>query len=241
MKTIITIILLITNITLFSQTKSGEVIYEGSLNFNYSKKLKSASLKKNKVIEQTIKSIAKDIKPVTYVLKFKNNKSVFKRLEEMSSDLKRNIAVAYGAKGEYYFDKEKEEIINYRDSFGEDFLIHQQVNSNRWKVLNVSKEINDILCYKAETFVKIVNTRGERNIKVIAWFAPSLPMPYGPENFVNLPGLVLELEGVNFKYRATKINFHKNIELPKNKKGKKITQKKYDELSLKLAKEMGFK
>ncbi|MNY31463.1 hypothetical protein D3C86_1656270 [compost metagenome] len=53
-----------------------------------------------------------------------------------------------------------------------------------WELKNETKTIGKYTCYKATT-----NFRG-RNYT--AWYAPDIPLPYGPWKLQGLPGLILE-------------------------------------------------
>ncbi|WP_456378499.1 GLPGLI family protein, partial [Lutibacter sp.] len=76
-----------------------------------------------------------------------------------------------------------------------------------------------------------VTVSGEKQIPVIAWFAPEIPYPFGPAGYLGLPGLVLEVEVSKIIIYASKIFLnHKEkqiIETPK--KGKIISEKEYNE------------
>lgn len=69
----------------------------------------------------------------------------------------------------------------------------------------------------------------EKNITIIAWFAPSLPYAYGPKDYGGLPGLILELTEKETTYYASKINITKNKEVKIDfPKGKMITEEEYN-------------
>ena len=79
----------------------------------------------------------------------------------------------------------------------------------RWTITKESKMINGFLCYKAITpFYNYGGWRDEeRHLDVTAWFAPQIPVPFGPNGYHGLPGLILEIH--------TKVNsfYTKNIKL----------------------------
>ncbi|MDE0472222.1 MAG: GLPGLI family protein [Ekhidna sp.] len=55
-----------------------------------------------------------------------------------------------------------------------------------WRIKSETKMIADLKCTRATT-----SFRGRR---YEAWFAPEIPVPYGPWKFNGLPGLIVKLE-----------------------------------------------
>ena len=70
-----------------------------------------------------------------------------------------------------------------------------------------------------------------RQQRIVAWFAPELNFPAGPQGVDELPGLVLEAsENGIYTFRATALKLDdrcKEIEVPK--KGKTLTKEEYDQ------------
>ncbi len=74
-----------------------------------------------------------------------------------------------------------------------------------WKLSSETKQIGKFTCSKA--------TSDFRGRSYIAWFAPEIPMPYGPWKLQGLPGLILEAYDTN-----KEIYFYfKSIEYPSKK------------------------
>lgn len=73
-------------------------------------------------------------------------------------------------------------------------LLLRDKEESEWHISDETKYIGDFLCIKAtkEDTLK----RGEKTVvkPAIAWFCPELPIPYGPLNYGNLPGLIMELQ-----------------------------------------------
>ncbi len=85
------------------------------------------------------------------------------------------------------------------------------------------------MCYKA-TAIQIKNNK---KIDIVAWYAPNIPVSFGPKEYYGLPGLVLEAQN-NFRYfRATKLILNPNnkILIKKPTKGIRITQKEFNRIS----------
>lgn len=91
---------------------------------------------------------------------------------------------------EIYFD---EELYVKEDSFAWD-----------WQLEEETKQIGNFTCQKATTHF--------RGRDYTAWFAPSIPIPFGPWKFHGLSGLILEIYD-------SKMEFHiqaKNIKIEEN-------------------------
>lgn len=244
MKNIIFFLLLLTHSFIISQNDYGKITYRGELNYNLSEKFKEIKIndqKKNEALKSTLAKIIKTNKPVTYELEFFKNESLFTKKEKIEIDKKPNLTAALGAKGKFYFNKKTNQLLIKKYVYGEDFIISQNINNKDWKLINESKKINNIICYKATTKTKLENSKGVFYEDVTAWYTPSIPKSFGPKNYIGLPGIILEVSTKNFKYTATKISLSKKkITINKPTKGKKITKEEFDRLSVKYAKEMGF-
>jgi GLPGLI family protein len=66
----------------------------------------------------------------------------------------------------------------------QDYIIEQELPRHKWKMHKEQKLIGDITCQKATT-----KYAGRQ---YTAWFAPSLPLSFGPWKLWGLPGLILE-------------------------------------------------
>lgn len=69
-----------------------------------------------------------------------------------------------------------------------------------WTITKETKIIDGYVCYKATTPLFVDGKKSEDSkFNVVAWFAPKIPVPYGPNGYGGLPGLILELQ----KYVST--------------------------------------
>ncbi len=79
-----------------------------------------------------------------------------------------------------------------------------------------------------------------KEIEVIAWYAPEIPVSQGPENYYGLPGLILEVTAGKTTMLCSKIVLNpkdkKEIKAPT--KGKEVTQNEFDETVAKKMEEM---
>lgn len=108
-----------------------------------------------------------------------------------------------------YFSTSEVKFLLHR--FNKTYLIEDCFPEFNWQVKNEQKIILGYNCIKAE----IPNYFGR---KVEAWFAPKIPISNGPEEFLGLPGLILELNYGKRSYLATSINIQSNSKYDFNNK-----------------------
>jgi len=118
---------------------------------------------------------------------------------------------------------------NYFDIFfNKNFIIEDKVNYH-WIITDEEKTINNLKAIKANGL-----TRDKEPIE--AWFTPEIPVSTGPENFMGLPGLILELQVLYTKYVCRKIEFTDayNSKIVKPKGDEVINYEGYDNLRKKM-------
>ncbi len=175
-----------------------------------------------------------------FELTFTKNKSRFNPIQrsniENDYDQKAETLarLAFSTGSDFFYDNQLETEIEKKG----DGTLLKAINSNtNWEITTESKTISSYLCYKAILKISFVNRKGVSGIHTItAWFAPSLPFPFGPKNFYGLPGLILELYENKTTYLANKIvltDKEFKIDFPK---GKTIPKEEYDK---KLKAQMG--
>lgn len=105
-------------------------------------------------------------------------------------------------------------------SLNENFMVKDKI-INDWIISTETKKIDDFNCYKATRIEKFKNRKNEDGERTVtAWFCAEIPYSYGPITYNGLPGLILELEFMGYKYVAKKITLSKEtitIDLPKKK------------------------
>ena len=96
------------------------------------------------------------------------------------------------------------------------FHITEPYNKFNWQITGETKQIGQYTCRKATgTYTKETTCCGIITIPVVAWFAPSLPFPFGPMGYDGLPGLVLEVtqgEEIPTTFRATSIDIQRGVD-----------------------------
>ncbi|WP_394265147.1 GLPGLI family protein [Bergeyella zoohelcum] len=87
-----------------------------------------------------------------------------------------------------------------------------------WKLLEETQTINTLQCKKA--------TLHHKGRHWTAWYAPDIPLPYGPYTFTGLPGLIVKMDSQDGEY-----SFELVKSTPKNKLNNKelsISKSKYE-------------
>jgi GLPGLI family protein len=128
-----------------------------------------------------------------------------------------------------YRDFDEKKVKELQEMLGKTYLIEDELNSYKWRVMNELKEIQGHLCMKAIT---------EDTVKkqtIAAWFAADIPVPVGPERLYGLPGAILgvEINGGDAIIEADNIelrNVAEELKLPRKMKGREINIDTYQSL-----------
>jgi GLPGLI family protein len=123
----------------------------------------------------------------------------------------------------FYRDLVNGKFIQYREFLTRKFLVNSDIGKPDWKLTGNQKTILGYTCMEAK--------REDNAQTILAWFAPSIPVPVGPSVYGNLPGLILS---VNVNDGDLIINAT-NVRLaPVDKKlmikptdGKKVTEQEF--------------
>lgn len=193
------------SLSVFSQIKSGSVEY--SLTFASDEQLDNGQL------GDYLKDAKKNAHLLSFVLDFENNEMLFYKKEKLNLDNGDiTFAEAFsGVQGKYYRTKNDTLIFNDIDEAHIGHYIIEKKNLPNWTLLNETKQIDKYQCFKATSIIIIKNSVGEFKREIIAWYCPSLPVPFGPKGYGNLPGLILELQERNVIFGAKKINLNITI------------------------------
>ncbi len=119
---------------------------------------------------------------------------------------------------------------------GKTYLVHDSIVPPAWKILNDMKEVAGHICMNASMSDTL------RNQNIIAWFALDMPVSTGPDRFIGLPGIILEVDINNgaLIMTADKIDIKPlttELDVPVKIKGKKINKAEYTNLVAKQIKE----
>ena len=79
-----------------------------------------------------------------------------------------------------------------------------------------------------------------KEVEVVAWYTPEIPVSQGPESYYGLPGLILEVSAGKTTILCSKVvmNVKDKKEIKAPTKGKPVTQKEFDEIVSKKMEEM---
>ena len=135
-----------------------------------------------------------------------------------------------------YTDFNAKKQIEQREFMTRMFLIEKELGVSDWKLTGNTKTILDYPCQEA---TRMIND----STKVVAWFTPSIPVPAGPGEYLNLPGLVLGVDLEDGKHTLTATSIEPMAVdakmLAKPKEGKKTTEADFKKIVDEKMKEMG--
>lgn len=259
MKKIITVFALLLMTSMNAQTFTGKATYKTSRKSDLQIDANQEGMT-DKIQEEVQKRLQK-MSQKTFILEFDKTKSVYKQDESLaapnlSSDFTQVQVIEIGGgsgKGSiYYKDLQGKTYRNQTEIQGKVFLIKDDLPKYDWKMSTETKNIGMYTCYKA-TYSKEVEQKqvtfinGEMKEEVVketivttAWYTLQVPVSNGPDNYQGLPGLILEINDGKNLIVCTEISMNpsKSIKIEAPKKGKVVSQEKYDEIQNKKSKEM---
>ncbi|MHA3789526.1 GLPGLI family protein [Flavobacterium hauense] len=104
----------------------------------------------------------------------------------------------------YKIDRNKKEVLFYDNIMSNKMLVRDTYPELIWQITDETKTVAGLSCIKAVT-----NFRGR---EWIAWFAPEVPLAFGPWKLQGLPGIILEAYDSTNKYtmKAIKVEYKKS-------------------------------
>ena len=146
----------------------------------------------------------------------------------MKIEMKRSAS-----EGNYYKNMDNNMSIEKKDLMGKYFIVEEEMQTTKWKMLNEQKQILDYMCMKA-------SVEDEDGAITIAWFTPQIPISNGPDKWGGLPGMILELEANDgeITYTASSVEMTEEVQINKPKDGKKVSAEEYEKIREKKMKEM---
>ena len=223
-KKLILLLIIFINTSISSQTISGKVTYVVSIQLLNEKKLDSSyQARTKKKMDKWMRDILKNTPPVNAYLEFSNNEALYYVEDKMQNDGKSTFNLtrtAAGSDHKYYKNTDTKEYF-YENNTGE--LLLTDIEPRKWKITQESKNIGGYICFKA---IDLSSTKKT----TFVWFAPQIPVSFGPKDFNGLPGLVLLVEMKKRTFTASKIvlNPKKKIKIKKPTKGRKETIEEYN-------------
>lgn len=212
----------------------------------------------NSAMQKQIQKQLKKQFQQTYTLNFNKTESVYTQNKKLSAPQTNTggvsivIAGTGGGTDVLYKNTSNKEYLNKTEISGKRFLIKDKLENFGWKMSSETKNIGNYTCYKAtrsreETRASMTVTDGkpeEKKEKVTitttAWYTPQVPVSNGPGEFWGLPGLILEIQEGKLTIVCSEIviNPSDKIEIKVPKKGKKVSQEKFDKIMDEHSKEM---
>lgn len=124
-------------------------------------------------------------------------------------------------------------------------MVVDSLVNNQWKLLNESKYIGKYQCFKAEMTIPLSENEKEeyknkeksslvaqeeiKDKTITAWYAPEIPVSFGPKNYWGLPGLILELNDGEMMILCAKVTLSPKekmiIKTPDS--GRKVTREEF--------------
>jgi len=222
----------------FSQI-NGKITYKKQ-NLNYYtnspkgqklEKVDPYTFKKWKEIDDNVKLLLKEM---TFQLNFNNNESIFRVKEFLEVENKQYYYFALGPDGSgvYYNNINTKENLVALEAYGQRFLINNP--QIKWSLTKETKTIKGFLCYKATTIKSIMGRKGTIKMPIIAWYAPKLPISFGPLGYRGLPGLIFDLTIGDTRYYVEKIKLNpkKKIVIKKPIEGKLVSKDEFEAIGL---------
>jgi GLPGLI family protein len=162
---------------------------------------------------------------INFRLIFMDERSYFGIDDFLTSDLKPgglNYAKNVIINGDYYFNSKSNELLRTTEYYSDNTLIKSISDQKKWQLFNETKKIGPYKCFKATMVKTVINGSGEHHFNIVAWYTNEIPVPFGPKEYNNLPGLILELVDRSFTFYATQITIGTDIENVKKPKSNRI-------------------
>lgn len=215
MKKIIYIFFILYNVFVFGQ-KTTFIKYNVSI-------ANEDIFKDNEYLRGSFDKAIKESKSLKFGLICKNNNSFFYNIEQLSTEegfnSNKTTLIFANYMGEIY--QEKDSLLAFSSLLGNKTYIKKAIPKN-WILQNETKIIDGYKCYKATSEYVVINSVGEFRHPVIAWYCPEIPLPFGPNGYGGLPGLILQLQVRNVTFGVENIDFNSDENFEINKKSMKI-------------------
>jgi len=196
----------------------------------------------------------------TFILSFNKEASIYKEDEALEAPQAgggmRMMIVTTDGSDILYKNLKENRFASQNEVFGKIFLVKDQLEKLDWTLEGDTKNIGNYTCYKAtmKRMVEDVENRISVNddrdlndeeapkmkeITVVAWYTPQIPVNNGPARYQGLPGLILEINNGDETILCSKIvlNSKEQISIKEPSKGKELNQSDYETIIDKRMKE----
>jgi len=138
-------------------------------------------------------------------------------LSDVNSKTVNEMARVNADKGEFYQNTKTKQVLE-RLAGAEDTVIAYSFDFFDWQLTSETENILGYTCYKATTTYTEPHPAGGKDLvrHITVWFAPDIPLSFGPQGYGGLPGLILKKCQSGTCFIADKIEEKKvKIALPK--------------------------
>ena len=257
MKVLLTTTLLLFVMSLVAQDFQGKATYKTHRKNSFKIKSINGSSSNDK-FQKEMEEKMKKMFQKTFILNFTKEESTYKQEATLKAPQPQANGLSFvsfggGSDNSILYKNIKENsYVNKTDIMGKAFLIKDDLKNLDWELTSETKNIGTYTCYKAtysveaeKTSMKMADnqlkqTKEKYTKTTTAWFTMQIPVSNGPENYGGLPGLILEINDGKLTIVCTEIilNPKSKIKIEVPEKGKKVNQKKFDEIQEKKSKEM---
>ena len=253
-------------VTAQAQDFQGKAVYQSKTQVNFDFGNRNIPEDRKKAMMERIKKANEK----TFVLTFDKTASFYKVEEKLEQPGERGggrgprFGGMAGTDGDLYKNIKDQRYLIKNELLGKIFLIDDELEALEWKMGSESKKIGNYTAFKA-TATKTIKRpnmsaifrrpgRGEENkeeenkeeeftikeVEIVAWYTPEIPINQGPGLYWGLPGLILAVNDDITTIVCSEITMNpsEKIEIKAPSKGKKVTQAEYDEISQEKMKEM---
>lgn len=187
------------------------------------------------IVYEIYDTAEESLKKISFILNFTPNDSYYHLLDSGDlSDYDLNMArILTNSKSNYYLDKENNLSIKESNFSDTKYLISNSEKQN-WILTKETRKIDKYTCYKAILNQQIETSRGIKNQKIVAWFTPQINIPFGPDGYYGLPGLIIQYErayksGKTITY-LTNLEFTEDVSVEEPTEGISMTKEAFDKM-----------
>lgn len=252
--------------TVQAQDFQGKAVYQSKTQVNFDFGNRNIPEDRKKAMMERIKKANEK----TFVLSFDKTASIYKEEEKLEQPGERGggrgprFGAMAGTDGDLYKDIKEQRYLIKNELLGKIFLIDDELEALEWKMGSESKKIGNYTAFKA-TATKTIKRpnmsaifrrpgRADENkdeekkeeeftikeVEIVAWYTPEIPINQGPGLYWGLPGLILAVNDDITTIVCSEITMNpsEKMEIKAPSKGKKVSQAEYDEISQEKMKEM---
>jgi GLPGLI family protein len=196
-----------------------------------------------------VKQMSETAGQATFTMSFTKNASIYEQVKK-PMDVSEDMVIMVSTEEEdskYYMDFKKNKIVQEVDFLDKTFIITDSLSKRSWKLEAETKKIGDYTCRKATCIIKagemdtdVLKTKSKEDMLVTVWYTPEIAIPFGPEGYWGLPGLILELNDAQRTILCSKIalNPAQKPEIKEPVKGKKVSRAEFYKIMFKRLEEM---